>query len=60
VEQPHTPAVGVTASTEPDPAVLREWDALVDHTPGTDVAQLRTRAGSRFVEIVKRTLRRGR
>jgi lipid II:glycine glycyltransferase (peptidoglycan interpeptide bridge formation enzyme) len=32
--------VGVTASTGPGLVVLREWDALVDHTPGSDVAQL--------------------
>jgi lipid II:glycine glycyltransferase (peptidoglycan interpeptide bridge formation enzyme) len=32
--------VGVTASTGPDLAVLREWDTLVDRTPGSDVAQL--------------------
>ena len=47
MEQPRTPAVGVTASTEPDQAVLREWDALVDHTPGADVAQLSSWASVR-------------
>jgi len=32
--------VAVTASGCPDPEVLREWDRLVDRTPGTDVTQL--------------------
>jgi lipid II:glycine glycyltransferase (peptidoglycan interpeptide bridge formation enzyme) len=39
--------VGVTASTRPDLAVLREWDTLVDHTPGSDVAQLSSWAAIR-------------
>jgi lipid II:glycine glycyltransferase (peptidoglycan interpeptide bridge formation enzyme) len=47
MEEPRTPVVGVSASTEPDPAVLREWDTLVDHTPGSDVAQLSSWASIR-------------
>ena len=41
------PTVHVVASPQPDPAVLREWDALVERTPGSDVAQLSSWAAVR-------------
>jgi lipid II:glycine glycyltransferase (peptidoglycan interpeptide bridge formation enzyme) len=47
------PAVVVAVSTDPDGSTIREWDRLVDSTPGSDVAQLsgwatiRRRAGFR-------------
>jgi lipid II:glycine glycyltransferase (peptidoglycan interpeptide bridge formation enzyme) len=47
MEQLRTRAVGITASTQPDPAVLREWDTLVEQTPGSDVAQLSSWASIR-------------
>jgi lipid II:glycine glycyltransferase (peptidoglycan interpeptide bridge formation enzyme) len=34
------PAVVVAVSTDPDGSTIREWDRLVDRTPGGDVAQL--------------------
>lgn len=34
--------VQVTVSENPSIPLLREWDRLVDHTPGTDVTQLST------------------
>ena len=32
--------VSVTSVIQPDPALIRIWDQLVSHTPGSDVAQL--------------------
>jgi len=32
--------ISVTLVTRPDPALIRLWDQLVSHTPGSDVAQL--------------------
>jgi lipid II:glycine glycyltransferase (peptidoglycan interpeptide bridge formation enzyme) len=34
------PAVVVAVSADPDGSTIREWDGLVERTPGSDVAQL--------------------